>query len=267
VIINSLASPLIVGWGIDRYTDVANALAERGIDVLMNGGTGFQLDEFTGVAHRLRERVFLVETPSPRLLAAVIERCDLLIGQATGQSWLATALGKPMVVLLGPGDQNYPALGRGGPPWWPWPPRVRFISKFDWCQATTGTRCPCRYPPEGWGVFRAVMKRVDLWKPWKRALKSLGLRRRRGGPRLRPPCLDALKVEDVVDAALQQLEMGRWARPAAEQYRHFRGETWLEERRRASGALGQLGGDAEPVGIAPPRPPLQHPQKPEDRGP
>jgi ADP-heptose:LPS heptosyltransferase len=209
VIVNSLASPMIVGWGIDRYADVANALAARGIDVLVNGGTAAQIREFARVAHRLRDRVFLVQTPSPRMLAAVIARCDLLIGEASGQSWLAATLGKPIVILLGPGDQNYPGLGRGGPPWWPWGARCRFVTKIDWCQTAMRERCTCLHPRRWRRTFRVAMRRVGLWTVVRTGLTSIGLYRRHAALHLRPPCLDAVTVEEIVDVALQQLELGR----------------------------------------------------------
>ena len=209
VILNWLASPAIEGWSIDRYADVANALVTRGIDVLVNGGTGAQIREFTRVAHRLRERVFLVETPSPRMLAAVIDRCHLLIGEESGQSWLAAVLGKPMVIVRGPGDQNYPGLGRAGPTWWPWGARCRFVAKFDWCQTTMGDLCTCRHPRRWRRAFRVAMRRVGLWRVVQPALTSVGLYRRHAARHLRPPCLDAVTVEEVVDAAHQQLELGR----------------------------------------------------------
>jgi len=49
-----------------------------------------------------------------------------------------------------------------------------------------------------------------------------------------------------------ELPKGRLAdRLRAEQYRHFRGETWLEERLQRSWTTAKAGGDAEFAGVAP----------------
>ncbi|HZC81274.1 MAG TPA: hypothetical protein VE222_06070, partial [Nitrospiraceae bacterium] len=49
-----------------------------------------------------------------------------------------------------------------------------------------------------------------------------------------------------------ELPSGRLAdRLRAEQYRHFRGETWLEERLQGSRNAGKAAGDAEFADIVP----------------
>jgi ADP-heptose:LPS heptosyltransferase len=211
VILNTLGSAVIPGWGIERYAQVANRLVARHVDVIVNAGTDVQRREVQRVAHVLESRVFLLDTRLPRQLASVIARCDLLIGEASGQSWLATALGIPMITLFGPGDQGCHGLGRGGPVWWPRDARHRVISKLDWCWATMGSRCTCRYPPRprrspARKAFRNALKAIGVWKLRKALWKALGLHRPR--PKLYdsfPPCLAAISVDEVVEAAVRPL--------------------------------------------------------------
>jgi ADP-heptose:LPS heptosyltransferase len=143
VILNSMASPLIQGWGIERYGGVASALGERGVDVIFNAGTDRQVREFRSLAPAVREGARLLDTRDPAQQAAVIAKCALLIGEPTGQSWLATAVGTPVLALMGPGEQNYHGQGRSGPLWWPWGSACTLLSKLAWCQTTMGERCTC----------------------------------------------------------------------------------------------------------------------------
>lgn len=213
VILNSLASPVMPGWGMERYGHVANALVERGVDVIINAGTKAQLEQYRRVADRLRREVILLETRTPAMLAAVMARCDLVVGEPSGQSWLATSVGVPIVALLGPGERNYHGQGRSGPPWWPRDQRHRFISKMDWCQTSMGTRCRCKYGEKPYGGWIKAMKLVAIWKPWKRRLERLGLVGHPGEIKVGgTPCLEAIQVAEVVDAAWSQLGL---AQPAA----------------------------------------------------
>src|SRR5712691_9327075 len=59
VILNTQSNPYCLGWGIERYACLANALVDWGADVLINGGADVQVTEFKGVARKLRNRVFL----------------------------------------------------------------------------------------------------------------------------------------------------------------------------------------------------------------
>jgi ADP-heptose:LPS heptosyltransferase len=213
VMMNSMASVVLPSWGIARYAQTANALVESGADVIINAGRKAQLDECRSVADRLRKEVVLVETPSPPMLAAVMARCDLVIGEASGQTWLATALGLPVIVLLGPGERNYHGQGRVGPAWWPRDPRQQLISKIDWCQMNMGRRCQCRYADGRSAGLVKALKLVGAWKPVKRWMPSLG--RTHGPGEVRAvPCLDAIHADEVIDLARQRLGLGpRSARP------------------------------------------------------
>jgi ADP-heptose:LPS heptosyltransferase len=210
VILNTQSNPFCLGWGIERYACAANALAEWGADVLINGGADSQVAEFRSIAHKLRQRVFLLEKPSPRELASVTGQCDLHIGDPSGPSAVAIAVGTPTVILQGPGEHEYPGQDRTGPLWWPHDSTYELLSKIDWCQVNMGPQCKCRNPRREKHHSKRILKQLGLWDPWRTARKhlrtSLGIFQRR--PETEDttyPCLEAIRVAEVVEAAKRRL--------------------------------------------------------------
>ena len=193
-------------WGIERYARVANALVDWGARLIINGGADHQIEEFKSVAHELHNGVALLERPSPRQLAAVFSKCDLYIGAANGPACVAMAVGTPTITLVGPGEHGYPGQERIGPAWWPRGADHKVITKIDWCQQNMGANCRCR--AERPKPLKRVMKRLGVWEPWRKArkkvMRSLGIHRRRTVSEIYP-CLQAIKVEEVVEEAKRQL--------------------------------------------------------------
>ena len=95
-------------WPVDRYTQVAQGLLDRGLRVLVNAGPGEEplaesISQATGGK---------TETIVPTLgqLIAVTRRITLCIAGDTGPLHLACALGRPVVGIYGPTDPS-----RNGP--------------------------------------------------------------------------------------------------------------------------------------------------------
>jgi ADP-heptose:LPS heptosyltransferase len=190
-------------WGIDNYVELVRLLAARGLQVILNGGGERQAQEFRSAADRFPERSVLLERPSPLELAAVIARCDVYVGAASGPASLAMALGTPTVTIVGPGDDRYPGEGRIGPVWWPRQPCHAVLSKVDVCHRRFGDACLCRRTVP---VRKRALRRLHLWKAWKKArkryLKARGRYRRRA---VVYPCLELVTPAEVADEVLQRV--------------------------------------------------------------
>jgi ADP-heptose:LPS heptosyltransferase len=201
-------------WGTDRFARVAEALQARGVDLVFNGGLQEQADELEGLPPHVRREITVIGGHTPLELAAVIQRCDVFIGEPSGPTFLALAVGTPTVTLQGPGDHNYPGQNRGGAVWWPHRPEHRVVSKVEWCQLAMGASCTCTHTTAAPAPERA-MKYVGVWKPYKRLRRSV----RPQAPRppssaRRFPCLEAIEPDDVV-AAVTDLLGDRLRPPAA----------------------------------------------------
>lgn len=95
-------------WPVERYAEVARALAERGFRILVNVGPG---EESLADTIRAHAGAF-VSALSGNLaeLIAVTRRIALVIAGDTGPLHLACALGRPVVGIYGPTDPS-----RNGP--------------------------------------------------------------------------------------------------------------------------------------------------------
>lgn len=97
-------------WPLDRYFALAERLAERaGAFILFlagpaeAGATTARIEDFA----RDRERMGCISGSELSLVAALLSRCELFIGNDSGVSHLAAAMGAPVTALFGPTD---PAL-------------------------------------------------------------------------------------------------------------------------------------------------------------
>ena len=87
-------------WPAESYGEVARALADRGLAVMVNFGP----DE-EQLAHHVRDASGAVARPvscSVSELIALTRRASLFVGGDTGPMHLAAALGVPIVALFGP---------------------------------------------------------------------------------------------------------------------------------------------------------------------
>jgi ADP-heptose:LPS heptosyltransferase len=221
VLVNNTAIP--PDWGIDNYAALANALAERGAHVVILGGSDHQVAEFERVSDRLQPGVVLLRDTTPGELAAVASKCDLFVGYPNGPASIAMAVGLPTLTLFGPGEHGYAGQQRIGPPWWPRGADHEVITKIDWCQASMGAGCTCRREGQQYLEWRGRLERglkyTGAWEAWSRARKVvrrfLGRRRAAEAPDVYT-CLEAITVDEVVDAAVRRLgRAGDWSRAPA----------------------------------------------------
>ena len=89
-------------WPVERYAEVARALARQGIRSLINHGPGEE-----ALARELAELAPGAATPLPSSIGELItltRRARLFIGGDTGPVHIAAALGIPLVAIYGPTD-------------------------------------------------------------------------------------------------------------------------------------------------------------------
>ena len=164
-------------WPTDRFAEVARSLVDsRGADIVVVGGPDeveLAADLEKQVERPGKVHVFAGRT-SIHVTAALIERCDLFVGNDSGPMHLAAAVGTPVVAVFGPSN------------WDAWGP----------------------YVPAGEPSPHTVVRRDLPCMPCFYRAHSLGLREG-CGPR---PCLTGLGADPVLAAclaALDRLEPGR----------------------------------------------------------
>jgi heptosyltransferase-2 len=100
-------------WPAPRFAAAADALAARGARILLVG-SGREARILEEVAGRMsRAPAVLAGRTDLPTLAAVLERCDLLLTNDTGAMHLARAVRTPVVAVFGPTDAD--ATGPIGP--------------------------------------------------------------------------------------------------------------------------------------------------------
>jgi 3-deoxy-D-manno-octulosonic-acid transferase/heptosyltransferase-1 len=100
-------------WFAERYAQVADALLERGHDVIFTWGPGEREAAEVIVKEMKRPARLAPETPTIEHLAAIFRHCDLFIGNDTGPMHVAALSGTPVVGVFGPTDpiENAPYPG------------------------------------------------------------------------------------------------------------------------------------------------------------
>ncbi len=132
-------------WPLERWAALCDALAQRGVHVVVTGGP----DE-RGLAASLVERMasqptVAVGQTSFMELACLIGRCDAFMAHDSAPLHLAAAMGTPTVALFGPTDP-----GRHLPPAF----RGAVIQKDVFCSPCYATRCRT--------ITHACMRRITL---------------------------------------------------------------------------------------------------------
>ena len=122
-------------WPADRFARVAEVLASRhGVTILLLGGPA---DDVAQVRAELTcPFVDLSSRTSVLVLAAVIERCALFLGNDSGVMHLATATGIPLVAIFGPSNADA---------WGPWRPPGPGASPLAVVQGECPYGGPCLY--------------------------------------------------------------------------------------------------------------------------
>jgi lipopolysaccharide heptosyltransferase I len=115
-------------WPAERWAEMARLLAADGARVVLLGAKG-EAEAAAAVEKQAGGAVaanLVGDTARPRELAAVLARCDVVVGGDSGPTHLAVALGVPVVGLYGVTD---PA--RTGPRWGPAPAAVLDYAEAD----------------------------------------------------------------------------------------------------------------------------------------
>jgi len=118
-------------WPAQHFAEVSRELSREGVKVVVTAGPGEE-----SVLEQVRSRdpgTALFLTPLPlRLFAAVTSLCQLYIGNDTGATHIAAALGRRIVVVFGSSDYRV---------WYPWQSEHRLIRHDLPCVPCPGYRC------------------------------------------------------------------------------------------------------------------------------
>jgi ADP-heptose:LPS heptosyltransferase len=202
VVINAHPPGVLSCWGVDKFVRVANALHADGVDVLLNGGVDAQRDGLETLRSSIHPAVHMIDgrDVNVRQLAAIISRCELFIGDVSGPTYLAAALGRPTVSVAGGACRSVVDAPMG---------RCHLVlpeeSASDVCRARALADC---------GLVRGDRNEHRSARSW-RAVKRYARRTSRalfGVPRRQPakaqcdlPCVTAVTVEHVHELARRQL--------------------------------------------------------------
>ncbi len=90
-------------WFLDRYAKVADSLIEKyGAKIILVWGPG-EKEIVDKIASMMRFKPYIApETRTVLDLAAILEKCDLHLGNDNGTKHIATAMGVPTVTIYGP---------------------------------------------------------------------------------------------------------------------------------------------------------------------
>jgi ADP-heptose:LPS heptosyltransferase len=94
-------------WDVARFAEVGSRLVRERGTLLVLTGTSADAHLVRGVRARLPSEAQVIDLSGNvdlLVLAAVLERCDLLITGDTGPMHLAAAVGAPVVAVFGPSD-------------------------------------------------------------------------------------------------------------------------------------------------------------------
>ncbi len=118
-------------WPAEHFAGLSRTLSEEGLKVILTAGPGEER-----VLEQVRSQgagraVFLPPLPL-RLFAAVTSLCHLYIGNDTGATHIAAALGRRIVVIFGSSDYRV---------WYPWQSEHQLIRHDLPCVPCPGYRC------------------------------------------------------------------------------------------------------------------------------
>ena len=118
-------------WHADRFAALAAWLAaERDAGILVVGGAGDRSAADRVLAAAGPAGIDAVGATSVPMMAALIERCRVFVGNDSGPMHIAAALDVPVLAVFGPGSPDRTS---------PWMPPERFVALSD------GFHCsPCR---------------------------------------------------------------------------------------------------------------------------
>ena len=119
-------------WAVEKFAELAGQLASGGCGIVVTAGPGQQalLQRFDEL---VTDRVATIVPPLPLdRFSALAGLCDLYVGNDTGPTHLAAALGRPIVVVFGSSDAEV---------WHPWGVPYRLLSAELECIPCPGYYC------------------------------------------------------------------------------------------------------------------------------
>jgi len=94
-------------WPLERFVELAGRLKDRGQDVLWVVGPAEVERWGEGKLDALRRQWPLLENPGLESLAGLLAQCRVYVGNDSGVSHLAAAVGAPSFVLFGPSNATH----------------------------------------------------------------------------------------------------------------------------------------------------------------
>lgn len=92
-------------WPLERFVSIARSLVDReGATIVLTGGPGDEAMVREARAALPSDRVIDISGGGLLTVAAVLDRCDLMITGDTGPMHVAAAVGLPIVAVFGPSD-------------------------------------------------------------------------------------------------------------------------------------------------------------------
>ncbi|MBS1792107.1 MAG: glycosyltransferase family 9 protein [Acidobacteria bacterium] len=127
-------------WMPERFAEVAEALIERGFQIVMTGApTDEQRTQLQAVQKATRKTLVSLSSLSIGELVAVIAAANLFVGNDSGPAHIAAAVKTPLVVLFGPASSIR---------WHPWrAPSVLVQNNFA-CNPCSMYKCEAFDEPE-----------------------------------------------------------------------------------------------------------------------
>jgi heptosyltransferase-3 len=127
-----------MNWAANQYSELGRRLAARGMRVAITGGpaeAALTAEVAAAVGNGAHDLGGALTLPQ---LAAVLRRCLLYVGSATGPTHLAAAVGVPVLALYSPLRSSVPVR------WRPLGPQVRLMQPaVDLvCPTCLGPQCP-----------------------------------------------------------------------------------------------------------------------------
>lgn len=119
-------------WAIDQFIAIARWLREKnGIEPVFNLGLG-EAEIATEVCRQCESDFVLLDSLDLRQLIALIAGCRIFIGNDSGPTHIATALGRPVVAIFGSSSSVH---------WRPWQTEHRVVQNDFPCNPCRGDRC------------------------------------------------------------------------------------------------------------------------------
>ncbi|HEV2221533.1 MAG TPA: glycosyltransferase family 9 protein [Candidatus Acidoferrales bacterium] len=119
-------------WAIDKFIALARDLrGKHGIEPVFNFGRG-ESEIAAEVRRQCAPEFILLDTLDLRQLIALIAGCRIFIGNDSGPTHIATALGRPVVAIFGSSSSVH---------WRPWQTKNRVVQNDFPCNPCRGDRC------------------------------------------------------------------------------------------------------------------------------